>query len=132
MEVSIIVFLAIMLHKGPAAFGLVSFLLHECIDKSRIRRYLLLFSLSAPFFSLSTFGFLFHTSNSKSDFDATGILLLMSAGTFLFVATVHILPEIATSNSGDRSGQNLLTSREVIAFICGTAFPFIFRISHSH
>lgn len=32
-DVEIIVFLAIMLHKAPAAFGLVTFLLHEKIDR---------------------------------------------------------------------------------------------------
>lgn len=32
-EVEMIVFLAIMLHKAPAAFGLVTFLLHEGIDR---------------------------------------------------------------------------------------------------
>lgn len=32
-DVEIIVFLAIMLHKAPAAFGLVSFLLHEGIER---------------------------------------------------------------------------------------------------
>lgn len=32
-DVEMIVFLAIMLHKAPAAFGLVSFLLHEGIDR---------------------------------------------------------------------------------------------------
>lgn len=32
-DVEIIVFLAIMLHKAPAAFGLVTYLLHEGIEK---------------------------------------------------------------------------------------------------
>lgn len=32
-DVEIIVFLAIMLHKAPAAFGLVTFLLHEGIER---------------------------------------------------------------------------------------------------
>lgn len=32
-DVEIIVFLAIMLHKAPAAFGLVTFLLHEGVDR---------------------------------------------------------------------------------------------------
>lgn len=32
-DVEMIIFLAIMLHKAPAAFGLVSFLLHEGIDR---------------------------------------------------------------------------------------------------
>lgn len=32
-DVEIIVFLAIMLHKAPAAFGLVTFLMHEGIER---------------------------------------------------------------------------------------------------
>lgn len=32
-DVEIIVFLAIMLHKAPAAFGLVTYLLHEGIER---------------------------------------------------------------------------------------------------
>lgn len=54
-DVEIIVFLAIMLHKAPAAFGLVSFLLHEGMDRQKIRKHLLIFSLSAPLLTLLTF-----------------------------------------------------------------------------
>lgn len=32
-DVEIIVFLAIMLHKAPAAFGLVTFLMHKGIER---------------------------------------------------------------------------------------------------
>ena len=55
LDVEIIVFLAIMLHKAPAAFGLVTFLLHEGLDRNRARKHLLIFSVSAPLLALITF-----------------------------------------------------------------------------
>ena len=55
LDVEIIVFLAIMLHKAPAAFGLVTFLLHEGLDRNRVRKHLLIFSVSAPVLALLTF-----------------------------------------------------------------------------
>ncbi|XP_026685015.1 zinc transporter ZIP9-like [Diaphorina citri] len=54
-DVEMIVFIAIMLHKAPAAFGLVTFLLHEGVDRKRIRKHLLVFSLAAPTLALVTF-----------------------------------------------------------------------------
>lgn len=54
-EVEMIVFIAIMLHKAPAAFGLVTILLHQGLDKKRIRRHLLVFSMAAPLGALLTF-----------------------------------------------------------------------------
>lgn len=54
-EVEMIVFVAIMLHKAPSAFGLVTILLHHGLDKKRIRKHLLAFSISAPIGALVTF-----------------------------------------------------------------------------
>ena len=54
-DVEIIVFLAIMLHKAPAAFGLSTFLLHEGLERPRVKRHLLIFSLSAPALAMFTF-----------------------------------------------------------------------------
>ncbi len=58
LDVEVIVFLAIMLHKAPAAFGLVTFLLHEGLDKNRAKKHLLIFSLSAPVMAVTTYIFL--------------------------------------------------------------------------
>ena len=44
-----------MVHKAPAAFGLVTFLLHEGLDRNRARKHLLIFSVSAPMLALITF-----------------------------------------------------------------------------
>jgi hypothetical protein len=41
--------------QAPAAFGLVSFLISDGIDRKRIRRHLLIFSLAAPLMALFTF-----------------------------------------------------------------------------
>ena len=41
--------------QGPAAFGLVSFLLHEGLDRTRIRKHLAIFSTSAPLLAIITY-----------------------------------------------------------------------------
>ncbi|KAK6014536.1 hypothetical protein OSTOST_20079, partial [Ostertagia ostertagi] len=96
-DVQLIVFVAIMLHKAPAAFGLVSFLLMEGIDVRSARKHLLVFSLAAPFAAIVTFAVVESLGRDSvwSSESSTGVLMLFSAGTFLFVATVHVLPELA-------------------------------------
>jgi hypothetical protein len=44
--------------QAPAAFGLVSFLMTDGIDRKRIRRHLLVFSLAAPLMAICTFAIL--------------------------------------------------------------------------
>ena len=116
-DVEIIVFLAIMLHKAPASFGLVTFLLHEGLERTRIRKHLLVFSLAAPVLALVTYLLLtLHGHGNLDTLSATGTAMLFSAGTFLYVATVHVLPEVvrqvlATHSrvSGDKRGARPLT-----------------------
>lgn len=77
-DVEMIIFLAIMLHKAPASFGLVTFLLHEGLDKSKIKKHLLFFSLSAPIGALVTFVSIgASVQDSLSDFNATGELVIV-------------------------------------------------------
>ena len=156
-DVEMIVFLAIMLHKAPAAFGLVTFLLHEGLEKSRIKKHLLAFSLSAPIGAFLTYFCLgasfqdtfsefnatgaFATITLLSSFPAnkrnsrnhmlmifplfgTGIAMLFSAGTFLFVATVHVLPEITQHRE--------LKLIELLLLIGGSFLPSILTINHHH
>ena len=54
-DIEMIVFVAIMLHKAPASFGLVSFLLHEGLDRVRARRHLFIFALAAPIMAIVTY-----------------------------------------------------------------------------
>ncbi|MCI4376710.1 hypothetical protein PGIGA_G00191520 [Pangasianodon gigas] len=95
VSVQVIVFFAVILHKAPAAFGLVSFLMHAGLDRSTIQKHLLAFSCAAPLTAISTYFILIATGGSSEHrLGATGIGMLVSAGTFLYVATVHVLPEI--------------------------------------
>jgi zinc transporter 9 len=84
---SFIIFLAIMVHKAPASFGLTSILLKQGLSSRTARAHLLVFSLAAPVGSLATFLFAQMMGSSSADGAGsqwrTGMLLLFSGGTFL-------------------------------------------------
>ena len=42
-------------YQAPASFGLVTYLLHEGMDRARVRKHLLVFCLSAPCAAIATF-----------------------------------------------------------------------------
>lgn len=143
-DVEIIVFLAIMLHKAPAAFGLVTFLLHEGIERKRIRKHLLIFSLSAPVATMVTyFGIGQEQKETLSSLNATGIAMLFSAGTFLYVATVHVLAELTQNGhhsysriqsleNGSRGSSHNLRPSELFILVVGCLMPLILGFSHDH
>jgi len=92
-----------MLHKAPTAFAL-STLLSSSASTSIgfIRRALILFSLSAPVGAITTFGILslFGSNQGKDLGWYTGIALVFSGGTFLFVAT-HAVTELEGKQEGE-------------------------------
>jgi len=135
-DVEMIVFLAIMLHKAPASFGLVTYLLHEGLDRGRVRKHLLIFSLAAPSAAILTFIMLMGRGSENLDtFSATGIAMLFSAGTFLYVATVHVLPEVTnighghSHGGGDKAG---FSKAELFMLILGAIMPLFLTMGHHH
>jgi zinc transporter 9 len=70
-------------------------LLLENLERFRIKRHLFIFSLSAPFGALTTY-FLLAAVEGGSEYSThlSGIFMLFSAGTFVFVAAAHVLPEL--------------------------------------
>ena len=100
-ETGLIVFVAIMLHKGPTAFGLSSFLQHIKIDKQKSQLYLLLFAVSSPIMAIATFFILKDTALATDG--NIGLALMFSAGTFIYVATVDVLPEVHSHEHGHDS-----------------------------
>uniref|UniRef100_A0A8C1BG11 Zinc transporter ZIP9 n=2 Tax=Cyprinus carpio TaxID=7962 RepID=A0A8C1BG11_CYPCA len=136
-SVQLIVFVAIMLHKAPAAFGLVSFLMHAGLERNRIRKHLLVFALAAPVLAMLTYVGLSQSSKEAlSDVNATGVAMLFSAGTFLYVATVHVLPEVGGmgghSHSPGGSAGKGLSKVEVGALVLGCLIPLVLSIGHQH
>lgn len=131
-DLQIIVFLAIMLHKAPAAFGLVSFLMHDGLEQRKIKKHLLVFSCAAPVLAILTFCTLYQYSGSGlHTVNGTGIAMLFSAGTFLYVATVHVLPEVSHQSSGG-SHSSGLSRCEVLLLVSGCLLPLVLNISHHH
>ncbi|KAG9237135.1 ZIP metal ion transporter-like protein [Amylocarpus encephaloides] len=96
-----IVFIAIMIHKMPAAFGLTSVLLKQGLSKRAARGHLIMFSLAAPFGALSTWLLVSLVGGSHIEGESgqwwTGMLLLFSGGTFLYVA-MHAMQEDSSHN----------------------------------
>uniref|UniRef100_A0A3B3VUD4 Zinc transporter ZIP9 n=2 Tax=Poecilia TaxID=8080 RepID=A0A3B3VUD4_9TELE len=136
-SVQLIVFVAIMLHKAPAAFGLVSFLMHAGLERNRIRKHLLVFALAAPVLAMITFlGLSQSSKEALSDINATGVAMLFSAGTFLYVATVHVLPEVgggghSHSAAGGNGGKGL-SKVEVGSLVLGCLIPLVLSVGHHH
>ncbi|KAJ5081937.1 hypothetical protein NUU61_010201, partial [Penicillium alfredii] len=144
---SIIIFFAIMVHKGPASFGLTSVLLKQGLSSRAARAHLLVFSLAAPVGALVTFLFVQMVGSSSSDEAAqwrTGMLLLFSGGTFLYVA-MHTMQEngpgstppreLPVNGFGDsRDPQNGSdkSMRDLIASVLGMLLPLFLQIGHAH
>ncbi len=53
--------------------------------------------------------------------------MLFSAGTFLYVSTVHVLPEVQSQNE-DRK----FDLTEIFIFIIGAVMPIFLSIGHKH
>ena len=87
-SLSLIIFVAIMVHKAPAAFGLTSVLLKQGLGKRGARAHLLVFSLAAPAGAVATWLAVRALGGGGTAEPAvmkwwTGVLLLFSGGTFL-------------------------------------------------
>ncbi|KAJ3190260.1 hypothetical protein HDU85_000554 [Gaertneriomyces sp. JEL0708] len=132
-SLGLIVFLAIMLHKAPSAFALSTVLLGEGHALKTIRKHLLIFSLAAPVAAITTCLALYtYGIDDPSEMHKwTGILLLFSAGTFLYVATVHVLPEIYGSG-GKKQSDKKLTVGQMACLLVGMFMPGLLAIKHEH
>ncbi|KAB8074459.1 ZIP zinc transporter-domain-containing protein [Aspergillus leporis] len=145
---SFIIFLAIMVHKAPASFGLTSILLKQGLSSRAARAHLLVFSLAAPLGALATFLFVqVMGSGSSSDLTTTqwrtGVLLLFSAGTFLYVA-MHTMQENSPSSvpretqgngygdSRDIPSKSNKSMRDLIASVIGMILPLFLQLGHAH
>lgn len=123
-QTSSIVFLAIMLHKAPAAFGLSTYLTSTGEKKRVVVQQLLMFSFAAPFGAFATYyGMYMGLWGYK--LSKIALVMLFSGGTFLFVATVHILPELIMEGGK-------LTWTECWTVVFGVLFPIFINVEHGH
>jgi zinc transporter 9 len=157
-NLSLIIFLALMIHKAPAAFGLTTTLLKQGLSKRAARAHLIVFSLAAPAGALVTWaaasllGYGGLPESMSAEF-ATGVLLLFSGGTFLYVA-MHTMQEGAghsqhagdgyaevpmngygeSSNGGGAQGKhaNEHGVAETFVTVVGMLLPLLTQFGHAH
>lgn len=106
-----------------------------------------IFSLSAPLATLVTyFGIGQEQKETLNSVNATGIAMLFSAGTFLYVATVHVLPELTAHQHSSPSyslleqqqtapapkGFTGLKNSELSILIIGALTPLLLTMGHHH
>lgn len=74
------------------------------------------------------------SKEALSDVNATGVAMLFSAGTFLYVATVHVLPEVGGmgGHSHSAGGGKGLSKVEVLALVIGCLIPLVLSVGHHH
>ncbi|KAL2164663.1 hypothetical protein VTH06DRAFT_3880 [Thermothelomyces fergusii] len=150
LNVGLIVFLAILVHKAPAAFGLTSILLKQGLTKRAARVHLMVFSLAAPAGALATYFLVSLVGGADLEGESaqwwTGMLLLFSGGTFLYVA-MHAMQEenIPAGYDHNSSGNGYAESggsaprrkanlelRDTLATVVGFMLPLLTRFGHHH
>ncbi|PFH60698.1 hypothetical protein XA68_10536 [Ophiocordyceps unilateralis] len=150
VNLGLVIFIAIMIHKAPAAFGLTSVLLRLGLSKRAARGHLIIFSLAAPAGAVATWLLIKLLGGGHLEGDGghwwTGMLLLFSGGTFLYVA-MHAMQEDGASHHHDHgSGANGYADgtsvyprkprgpqmRETLATVAGMFLPLLTQFGHHH
>ena len=120
------VFLAVLVHKAPAAFSLGVFSMHERQSRNESVRDVVIFALSTPVMIIVAFYAL-----ADLDHQTIGLALLFSAGTFLYVATVDTLPDIHNPETGREALRNVLIGVVILTLILVGA-DYIGLLEHTH
>ena len=77
--------------------------------------YLLLFAISSPIMAIATF-FILKDTTLASD-ENIGLALMFSAGTFIYVATVDVLPEVHNHEHGHDSSVKYVILGMALIFV---------------
>jgi len=126
--VSFVVFLALVLHKAPTALAFTTSLLSTNLPRSECKKYLAVFCLSTPLSAIISYmAFSFFGDNHSNNL--IGTALLISGGTFLYVATVLQPVSHHSPASGD-----LRPAARVVFIAAGMFIPFLLSamIGHGH
>lgn len=89
------------------------------------------------FFFYKNFYFKQEGKETLTSVNATGAAMLFSAGTFLYVATVHVLPELTIrrhnhSISANSHSNHALGKSELVAIVVGALLPSLLTMGHHH
>ena len=107
--------MAVIAHKIPAAFSLGVFSLHERGDRKAALKDLVLFSLATPLTIMLSVLFM-----GELESHLLALAVLFAAGTFLYVATVDVLPDVHSPDTGKLA---------LIQVIIGAAIMFVILLA---
>ena len=135
-SLGMVVFLAIMFHKLPSSLGFGTFLMHSGRQGWGVARHLVCFTLSSPVLCLLTyFGLVIFAGEEQTDEQTkdmqfiTGILLLFSAGSFMYVATIHILPEVYDQGAKSADAEKTVSKPlQLVTLLLGLYTPTLLNL----
>ena len=122
---SITVLLAVLIHKGPAAFSLGVFSMHEREERKDSIRDVAIFALSTPVMIIIS-----GLALEGLETHLIGLAMLFSAGTFLYVATVDTLPDIHNPETGKKAMINVLIGVVILVVLLMIANSL--DLGHAH
>lgn len=123
-----LIFLAILVHKIPASVGLGTILTKAesggyLRGRLQVIKHLLAFTLTSPIANIVTFLLLqiFMKNQAQDSLNRyVGLLLIFSAGTFLYVSTMHILPE-----SSHQTKDKVKMGQQLFVTVLGMVSPYL-------
>ncbi|MDG1541833.1 MAG: ZIP family metal transporter [Candidatus Thalassarchaeaceae archaeon] len=122
---TITVLLAVLIHKGPAAFSLGVFSTHERKERKDSVRDVVIFSLATPVMIIIA-----GLALAELETHIIGLAMLFSAGTFLYVATVDTLPDIHNPETGKKAMVHVLIGVAILVVLLLIANTL--DIGHAH
>jgi zinc transporter ZupT len=117
---------AMVLHKGPVAFGLTLYLQAAAWDATKRHQALLLFAAMSPVTAVVTYVLFGQLPGVTSQLNVA-LCVLFSGGTFLYAACIHIFPSIIASSG-------MVPNRQLPALLAGAALPLFLStlVPHHH
>ncbi|KAJ2776803.1 hypothetical protein GGI15_004728 [Coemansia interrupta] len=135
-SMELVVFMALLLHKAPAAFGLITTLKQQGYASYKLSIWLTIFAASAPLSALTTFSmFLLIGKGAAGGVQPwAGTVMLFSAGTFMYVAMAHTLSEAVhqaqrlRAKAGSKIGS--LSLVDILVLLLGVVLPPLVSKDH--
>lgn len=112
LAIAIAVTVGVIAHKVPAAFSLGVFSMHERGDASKSWKDLIMFSLATPLMIILAY----YAFGDVSEY-GIGLAMLFAGGTFLYVATVDVLPDVHHLETGKKALVYVLIGVTLLVFL---------------
>lgn len=125
-HLQVVVFLAVILHKLPGAFGFTSFLVRQPAWAPDVRKWLAIYCVAPLVGGILTLMTVAMFGGASGDLSyGLGCALLFSGGTFLFTISTHIVPEI------QRGDGSQVQWPSMVCLVAGMLSPLLIG-EHSH